>query len=273
LLRGKYDRAVADLEQAGREEPALAELTRPRLGEAYLRWSEDLAEDGDRVLAAEKLAHARQLNEPLVDQRLQATPAPSPTAAVERSVAKPVVGEADELLAAGRQHQAAGRYDQALIHYTRALALRADFPEAYLRRGEALLAMGFPDTAIEDLKRASYRSASAEALRLQARAFLQLGSPHRASLAATEALHVDPSHAVAYALRGQAYLALENWERSLKDLQEALRRDPALRPELEPLIAEARRGQERARKQMLHEQQEQSEREATPARAPVAPAA
>lgn len=239
LARGQYARAAADLEQAEREDAALATAARDLRSRAYLLWSQQLDAEGDQVLAAEKLALARELNPSYAAELPAAAAQPSPP--VEQSAAKPVVTEADQLLAAGRQQQLARQFDQALSTYTRALSLRPDFAQAYLRRGETLLAMGFPDTALEDLKRAAHREPSAEALELQAEAFLELGSPHRASLAATEALHLAPGAASAYALRGRAYLQAENWKRALADLQEAIRLEPQRRAQLEPLLAQARR--------------------------------
>lgn len=244
LERGDYERAVADFEHAVQQDPVLEPATRALLSQAYLRWSQELAEEGDTVLAAEKLAAAKQFNGAHVEQQQAAEVEPPPTP-LEQTVAKPVINEADELFAAGLEQQQAGKLDQALANYTRAIDLRPDFAEAYLRRGHALLALGFPDTAIEDLKAATWRESSpellAEALRLQAVAYLRLKSPYRAALAATEALHADPTSGDAYALRGRAYFALENWQRSINDLEEAIRRDPELDGKLEPMLAEARR--------------------------------
>jgi tetratricopeptide (TPR) repeat protein len=241
LERGQYERAAADLQYAVDRKPQLLEEVKQPLSLAYAQWSAELAAAGDQVAAAEKLAKARQL----VPKRNQAeaTAEVSEPAPVEQSVAKPVVDEADRQFAAGREHQLAREYDQAIIEYTEAIALRRDFDLAYLHRGETLLEMGFPDTALEDLKRAAHRGAeSAELHRLEARAHMALANPHRAALAATEALHLDPTHAATYALRGEAYLQQESWQRAAADL-EAIRRDPNLRQSVEGKLTTARRRQ------------------------------
>jgi tetratricopeptide (TPR) repeat protein len=257
--RGEFERAVADLEQASRTSPSLAEGVKPLLADAYFRWQEELSQSGDAAAASEKLAAAQALDPALVAKASAACSAATP--AVEQTVAKPVLDAAVERFEAGRTHQAARRFDQALIAYTEAIARRRDYSEAYLRRGETLLDMGFPDTAIEDLKRAALDDdAAAEAYRLQARAFMDLGSANRASLAATDSLHADPTVAATYALRGQAYAKLERWDRAKADLEEAVRRDPSLTAQMNPTLDEVQRRLAEAHK-----------REAIPHEAPAAP--
>jgi cytochrome c-type biogenesis protein CcmH/NrfG len=80
---------------------------------------------------------------------------------------------------------------------------------------------------------------------------MALKNPNRAAMSATEALHADPTHAETYALRGEAYLQLENWDRAVADLEEAIRRAPALRSTLETKLSEARRQQAAARSENL----------------------
>jgi tetratricopeptide (TPR) repeat protein len=247
LNRGQFDRSVADLEYVAAKDAALAKEVTPKLGEAFYRWSEQLTEAGDQAAAADKFAKARELNPTFVDSQIAAT---APPAAVEQTVAKPIIDDAIANFQKGRELQLEGRYDQALIEYAEAIALRRDYDEAYLRRGETLLALGFPDTALEDLKRAAHRGAeSAEAFRLEAKAFAALDNPHRTALSATDALHLDPTHAETYALRGEAYTKLENWDRAVADLDEAIRRDPSLKDRLQPTLVEAKRRQAQARNQ------------------------
>jgi hypothetical protein len=49
-----------------------------------------------------------------------------------------------------------------------------------------------------------------------------------------------------YALRGKAYLQMENWERAIADLEEAIRRDSKLKESLEPSLQAAQKGREKA---------------------------
>ncbi|MBA3485378.1 MAG: tetratricopeptide repeat protein [Pirellulales bacterium] len=240
LNRGEFDRATADLQQAIDQNPALLDEVRPQLVEALADWAEQLAANGDSATAAEKLARARELDPTFVAEE---TVIVVEKPAVEQTVAKPVLDEAEKSYVLGREHQAEQAYDQAIIEYTKAIALRPDFHNAYLRRGETLLALGFPDTALEDLKRAVNRGAeSAEPYRLQAQAHMAMKNPHRAALSATDALHADPTDAATYALRGEAYLQLENWDRAIADLNEAIRRDSKLREALKDDLEKALKG-------------------------------
>jgi tetratricopeptide (TPR) repeat protein len=250
LQRGQYERASADLQYAVDKKPELAGEVKPLLAVAYAKWSDELAADGDETAAAAKLAHARELDP--TARTTAATTEAAPPAAIEQTVAKPVIDDAQRHFAAGREHQLANELDQAIIDYTEAIAMKRDFDEAFLRRGETLLTMGFPDTALEDFKRANHRGASSvEAHRLEARAHMAIDNPHRAALAATEALHGNPTDAATYALRGEAYLEMEVWDRAIADLEEAIRRDPALKAALEPKLAAARQRQDQARKAKL----------------------
>jgi tetratricopeptide (TPR) repeat protein len=241
LQRADYERATADLQQAVDQNPALLDEVRPQLVKALASWADELADDGDDAAAAEKLALARELDPTFVAEETLVVVEKPP---IEQTVAKPVLDEAEKSFLLGREHQAKQQYDQAIIEYTRAIELRTNFHDAYLRRGETLLAMGFPDTALEDLKRAVNRGAeSAEPFRLQAQAHLAMENPYRATLSATDALHADPTDAASYALRGEAYYQLGNWERAIADLNEAIRRKPELRQSLAPTLAAAEREQ------------------------------
>jgi tetratricopeptide (TPR) repeat protein len=250
LQRQQFELAVPDLEQAQAEDPALAAVVTPQLGEAYYRWSEQLDRDRKHAAAAEKMAIANRLAPDFVRRQvaLAATPETVDVTVIERTVAKPVVIEADVHFARGVELQQRGEYDQAIIEFTESIALDRDQQIAYLRRGETLLAMGFPDTALADFQSAEARGgATAEIHRLQARTFLELESPHRAAMSATDALHDNPTDAAMYALRGEAYLRMENWDRAIADLEEAIRRDPKLGPSVEPSLAAAQKGREEAK--------------------------
>ena len=240
VSRAIYGRATADLEQAMHLEPALADEVRPQLAGAYARWSEELARAGQGESAAQRLAKSKELDPELAqpaDATLAAVAEP-----VEQTAAKPVIDEASIKVEAGLEHFQAERYESAMMAFSEAIALGPDSPQAYLRRGETLLAMGFPDTAREDFRELLRRGEdTAELHRLEAQALLDLGRPHRAVLAATESLHQDPVIARSYAIRGKAYLQMERWDRSIVDLQEAIRRDADLAAELRPLVEQAQK--------------------------------
>ena len=245
LKRGQYDRAVADLEQTLVEDPALAAIVTPKLGEAYYRWSRDLQDDGATTASEEKLARAEAIAPEFVFHQQQEAlkPQVAEVEIIEQTVAKPVISAADEHYAQARELQMRGENDEAIIEFTASITLDPDQSEAYLHRGETLLAMGFPDTALEDFQTAAANGdTSSEVNRLQARAFLNLGSPNRAAMSATDALHSNPTDAAMYAIRGEAYLMMENWDRAITDLNEAVRREPTLKDSLAEFQSAAKEG-------------------------------
>ncbi|HYO25942.1 MAG TPA: tetratricopeptide repeat protein, partial [Lacipirellulaceae bacterium] len=156
LARAQFDRSVADLEQAASLEPALAGEIAPLLTRAYRAWGERLAEDGDVASAEEKLARARELDpSPGTTASVNATPDQE---AVELTAAKQVVDQAQEQFEQGVSLLRQQRFDEALAALTAAIEVRPDFAEAYLRRGEALMRLDFPDTAVKDLEQAIHHS-------------------------------------------------------------------------------------------------------------------
>lgn len=243
---GQYERAVVDLEQAIVNDAALADEVRPLIAQAYVGWSKQLAEDGNDAAAGEKLALAREIDPSIPEATVAAVVVevePSDER-IEMTVAKPVIDDAAiERYQVGVERIKEGRRDGALMAFTEAIALDGGYAAAYQARGETLLAMGFPDSALEDFLDANRRGgASADAHLLEAKAFLQLERPYRATVAATESLQLDPLRADAYAIRGEAHLGMTDWDRAIADLNEAVRRDAALAEQLTPLIEEARAG-------------------------------
>jgi tetratricopeptide (TPR) repeat protein len=240
--RGQFERAVVDLEHAVSLEPALEADLRVRelLARCYRNWSEQLAGAGETAAAEAKLARARTL----APAEVQTTAPPDVTVdaaeAIEQTVAKQIIDEAQERYDEGVSLLGERRYDDALAAFTAAIEGRGDFAAAYLRRAETLMAMDFPDTAVIDLDQALHLGAgSLDAHRLQAEAYMRLGSPHRAVQAATDALHADPADAKSYALRGTAYVDLRKWDRGIADLEEAVRRDSGLSAQLQPALERA----------------------------------
>lgn len=246
MRRAQHNRSVADLEHAIEIEPALEPDVKLQLAEAYRRWGRALTANGDATIAAEKLAKAREIDPSYVEPEPPVVAVEEPPAkSVERTAAKPVLDEAYARFETARELQDEQKHDEALIEFTEAITIHPEFFDAYLRRGETLLALGFPDTAIKDFNEAvRLNNQSAEAYQLQAAAFSKLGNHYRSALSATDALHVDPANAQAYAVRGAAYLAMRNWGRAIADLEEAGRRDAALKSQLATTVAAAYRDRE-----------------------------
>ncbi len=237
LARRQFERAAADLEQAVAMDATLEAEVLPLRAQAHQAWGEQLARADRQADADAQFAQAKTLD-PTIGPAINAADASDE--AIELTAAKQVIDSATESFERGMAHLGRRRYDEALTEFSAAIEARPDYPEAYLRRGETLLIMNFPDTAVKDLEQAiRFGGDSVEAFQLQTRAFIALGSPHRATLAATDALHADPTDALSYALRGQAYVELGNWNRAISDMEEAIRRDPNLAVDLRPKLEHA----------------------------------
>jgi tetratricopeptide (TPR) repeat protein len=238
LGRGQFERSAIDLEHSITLEPALEPEVRPLLARAYRIWGERLAKEGNPA-AGPKLAKARELDPTYVPTASSGATATT-SGAVELTAAKQVIDEAREQYERGLAFEREGRYDDALTAFTAAIDARHAYTDAYLRRAETLMALRFPDTAVKDLEQALYYGGdSVEAYRLEAKAFVLLGNQHRAVIAATNGLHADPTDAATYAIRGTAYVELGQWDRSIVDLEEAIRRDASLGPMLKPALERA----------------------------------
>jgi tetratricopeptide (TPR) repeat protein len=249
FARGQYERAAADLEQALAFDPLLTGELRSVLAGSYRRWATELENSGDEELSVAKLARAEELDPAVAvaANDAEAEAADDNGRPVRQTTAKEVIDVAREHYELGVSAWAAGEREDALDAFTAAITARGDFAEAYLERGRALLAMGFPDTAAKDLEQAAHLGGPAiEAYRLEAEAFLQLGAPHRTVLSATDALHVDPTDAPSYALRGRGYLAIGKWERAIADLEQAVQLEPELADDVRPTLAEAYRQRDAA---------------------------
>ncbi len=239
LGSGKPNRTVADLEHAVVLDKSLNEAVSPQLAQAYLRWSDGLAANGEEAMAADKLERARQLQPDIVSQ-MPRQPQP-------HTVAKPPLEEADEHYHRGREFLEAQSYHQALEEFTQAIGDRHGYRDAYLWRGETWLAMGSPESALRDVDEFLRLGApSADAYRLQARAYAQRGDYYRTIMAATEALYLDPTSAESYAVRGAAFVGQREWDRGMTDLEEAVRRDAAMKEKVEAALSKAKAGRQRA---------------------------
>ncbi|MFF0851879.1 tetratricopeptide repeat protein, partial [Streptomyces sp. NPDC003280] len=165
----------------------------------------------------------------------------------------------------GREHRDSGRYDVALVDYTAALALSADFERAYYGRGETHRLMGQNEQALVDFTRAlalkpddawthlgraqtywamgesqlaledldGVRQGSAEGdpdriwiLRERGHTYRMMRRHEDALVDFTRAIELDPQHAWTFTERGQTYRAMERFGDALTDLNCAIELGP-----------------------------------------------
>lgn len=162
------------------------------------------------------------------------------------------LGVAEKHVNAAKQLAAEGKYDSAVAEYTAALeAMRtqADIiqhtsPEADVlyQRGVAHLNRGFPDTAAADFSEVlRLCPGDGQAYAKRGEAYAKLGDLYKAVRDCTDAVRKLPDNALAYRYRGQAYLGRGQFERASIDLEQAIKLDPTLKPELRPVLARAYR--------------------------------
>ncbi len=116
---------------------------------------------------------------------------------------------------------------KAILDYTEAILLRADFREAYKGRGDCYTHMGDYDKAIADYSEVMRITPKrAEAYADRARPYLESRQFDQALADCTKAIQLDPKWSEAYLLRGGAYAAKGDDDKAIADFSEAVRLDP-----------------------------------------------
>jgi len=141
---------------------------------------------------------------------------------------------ADRLYEIGKDYFSQGQWKRAIYHFRDALEKNADHFRARLQLGEALLALGQTDEAVDELERAYEQDQSealyalARALVTQARAREEAGDEDDALATCERALQVSPNERAAqetrisiWARRGDAALDQGDLERALAAYREA----------------------------------------------------
>jgi len=227
---GRFESAFQDLEEAGREWPedAVPHLYRgillenqgkaeaidayrravqidSSLGEPWSRLGKLLYGLGDHVAAAEALRQA--------------------------VVANP--GDHDAWSYLGLAYHALGNYPEAVLAFTHVLRCAQDWANraaAYWMAGEALNAEGDARKAVDlDTNCVGAHEVLGRVAALQ-------GEKQTAIAELSRVLELDGKRAAARALRGELFAKEGRTAEALKDLEQAVRDDPALRDAVQPLI-------------------------------------
>jgi tetratricopeptide (TPR) repeat protein len=140
---------------------------------------------------------------------------------------------ADVLTRRGNSSLALGNWDQARRDFSQAIALNSRWAPAYLGRARVFLEgkpadASLPDVAIGDLNEClALGPRNPQALRLRARAYVEVRNPTRAILDATELVRLESEDAGAYRLLGCGYLADGNPDLARACFRQLRQVDPA----------------------------------------------
>ena len=110
-------------------------------------------------------------------------------------------------------------HENAIKHYTKAIELKPDFPEAYYNRGATYYDKGDYNRAIEDYNKAiEIQPDDAQAYSNRGVTYYKKGDYNRAIEDFNKAIEIQSDDAQAYGNRGEVWLHLKDWEKAKVDL-------------------------------------------------------
>ena len=119
-----------------------------------------------------------------------------------------------------------GELEPALEAYGTAIAKDPDDPRAYVGRAQTRLALGEPELAIGDYRRALELEDDPTTRLMLASTLAQSGQADAALVAFTAGIEADPDAALGYLGRGALFQRLERYEEARVDLERGLALDP-----------------------------------------------
>ena len=135
--------------------------------------------------------------------------------------------KADTAFYTGLTDQDIGKYKQAIKHYTKAIALKPDYAEAYNNRGAAKYSLDQHVEAIKDYDQAiRLKSNFAEAYNNRGAAKNSLGQHVDAIADYNHSIKLKPDYAEIYYNRGNAKRDLGEHEDAINDYDQAIRLNP-----------------------------------------------
>ncbi|MBD1893758.1 tetratricopeptide repeat protein [Coleofasciculus sp. FACHB-129] len=120
-----------------------------------------------------------------------------------------------------------GRYEEVIASYDKALAIKDDFPEAWVNRGTALLNLGRYEEAIASYDKAlAIKDDFLEAWYNRSNALANLGRYEEAIASYDKALEIKPDDPEAWNNRGNVLLDLGRYEEAIASYDKALEIKP-----------------------------------------------
>lgn len=126
----------------------------------------------------------------------------------------------------GMRYMGPGRYPDAIVHFTRALSIYSQMPEAYVERGNAHRSLGESDAALADFQAAADRNpALADAHNGIAMIYVERHDQRRALEELNKSISLKPT-VEAYFQRGQILEAQGDHKKAIEDYDRAIAEAP-----------------------------------------------
>jgi tetratricopeptide (TPR) repeat protein len=133
---------------------------------------------------------------------------------------------ADKEFQEGMKMMRPGKYPDAVAHFTRALDISSELPDAYLERGNAHRSLGEPDAALADFQRASDLNPSLVAAHNGiAMIYVERRDQRRALEELNKSIGLQPT-IEAYFQRGQILEAQGDHQKAIEDYDRAIAQAP-----------------------------------------------
>jgi len=121
----------------------------------------------------------------------------------------------------------AGHYDKAVLEYTKAMELDGTIAEAYVGRGNCLLAQEAYDAAQQDFIRAGELDPADAGPHLREATLLTIRRNYKDAMAEiSAALKIDPKNPEAYLRAGNVYYFQGDYQKALENYETAAKYDP-----------------------------------------------
>ena len=127
----------------------------------------------------------------------------------------------------GRIYLFIGETDRAINNFNQAIRLNPYYTSAYSERGLTYSMNGNNDLAIADFDRVIRLEPNSTTYNNRGNVFMEIGEIVNAISDYTQAILLNPNHAIAYFNRGNAYRRLRDYDSAIKDYDQAIRLDPS----------------------------------------------
>ena len=133
----------------------------------------------------------------------------------------------DFLYDRGQREASQGNWDGAIVDYTKAINLRADYVDAYIGRGHAKKGKNDLSGALADCTKAiEFNPNSVSAYIARGNVEEKKGDLNGARADYTKALELSPDYAFGHVLRGQVECAQGDWDDALADFNKVVELHP-----------------------------------------------